>query len=99
MKLGSNHLRGTNFTGEDDVMVWFSGTTSLCLVKMEDLSVVEIKGFLPATQKDQPIATRCVCRDSGDIMLVSFLYKNEFNFTPFGRTTGLDKVFSKYNGT
>ena len=61
-------------------MVWFAGTSSLCIVKMSDLSVTEIKGFLPTYDTDYAIATRVVQKDDGDKIFAVFLFKNEFNF-------------------
>lgn len=61
-------------------MIWFSGTSSICVVKMSDLSVTEIKGFLPEYSKDYAMATRCVAKDEATIILVVFVFKNQFNF-------------------
>lgn len=61
-------------------MIWFAGTSSLCVVKMSDLSVTEIKGFLPVYSKDYAMATRCVAKDDATIIFVSFVFKNKFNF-------------------
>ena len=47
---------------------------------MSDLSVTEIKGFLPSYEKEYAIATRAVQKDDGDQIFVVFLFKNEFNF-------------------
>ena len=47
---------------------------------MDDLSVTEIKGCLPNYGKDYAIATRCVAKENGDMILLSFIYKNVFNF-------------------
>ena len=57
-------------------MIWFAGTSSVCIVKMSDLSVTEIKGFLPSYDKDFAIATRSVQRDDGDQIFVVFLFRN-----------------------
>lgn len=67
------------------VLVWFAGTSSLCIVKMSDLSVTEIKGFLPTYQKEYAIATRTVQKEDGDQIFVVFLFKNEFNFCYYAK--------------
>ena len=52
---------------------------------MSDLSVTEIKGFLPSFSKEYAIATRAVQREDGDQIFVVFLFKNEFNFCYYAK--------------
>lgn len=47
---------------------------------MDDLSVTEIKGFLPTYANDFAMATRAVQKNDGDEIFVVFLFKNTFNF-------------------
>lgn len=79
-------MRNAHFSQERDVMVWFSGKSSLSIVDMTNLSAQEITGILPYTsEKDFSVALRCVARENGARIIVVFLKNGTFNFAYYIR--------------
>jgi hypothetical protein len=77
--------RNPHFSGETDSILWFSGTTSLCVFNLQDLSVREIKNFFPTYgPKKESLAIRGVLKDSGKTILVFFLVENQPCLAFFG---------------
>lgn len=62
--LDQTMARNPHFSGETDGVLWFSGTTSLSIVSLQDLSYNEIKNFLPTYGPGKDgIALRGVMKD------------------------------------
>lgn len=67
-------------------MIWFSGTSSICIVNMTDLSFVEIKDFLPHLDEyNYAVATRCASKNRGKTLFVVFLLQGECNVAYFDK--------------
>lgn len=80
------HLRNANYTDENDYMIWFSGTSSVCVVDMKDLSFVEIKKCLPAfSSSSSSVPLRCVARNKGDDLVIYYLFENSKFFCYYSR--------------
>ena len=78
-KLGLKTMRNPHFTEEGDTMIWFSGTTQLCVVNMTNFGAREIQNLLPSVSElDSAIALRCVAKNQGKVILVSYLYNQEY---------------------
>lgn len=79
-------MRNTHFSQEGDIMVWFSGKSSLSVVDMTNLSAQEITGILPYTnENDFSVAMRCVARENGARIIVVFLKNKIFQFAYYIR--------------
>lgn len=75
------HLRNPHFTGEDGFMIWFAGTSTICVVDLSTLNVFPIEGFLPQID-DQVfgIAMRCVAKDMGNVIIIAFIIDGMWSF-------------------
>lgn len=61
-------------------MVWFSGTSSICIVNLKEFSYVEIKDFLPQlNDKIFGVACRAVSNQDCSKVLVSFVIESQFS--------------------
>lgn len=70
--------RNPHFSGETDGILWFSGTTSVSIVSLSDLSYNEIKNFLPSYGPGKDgIALRGVMKDGGKSILIFFIVDNQ----------------------
>jgi hypothetical protein len=80
------YLRSGNFTDEHDYMIWFSGTSSVCVVDMKDLSFIEIKKCLPDFQQSSSsVPLRCVARNKGDDLAIYYTFDNSNFFCYYSR--------------
>lgn len=70
--------RNPHFNGEVDTILWFSGTTSISVVNLKDLSYAELKNFLPSYGKGQDgVAIRGVMKNGGKDLLIFFIVENQ----------------------
>ena len=77
--LGPTEMRNPHFTNEGDIMIWFSGITSVCIVNMTNLSAREIQNLLPSFKRnDKPVALRCVAKNQGKKLLVAYLLNGDY---------------------
>jgi hypothetical protein len=59
--------------------MWFSGTTSLSLMSLKDLTYTEMKAFLPSNGKDKDgIPLRAVMKDNGKSIMTYFIIEDIF---------------------
>jgi hypothetical protein len=87
--LAQYYLRNPHFTGEDGFCIWFSGTSSLCVVDLSTLNVTEIKGFLPQISDETfGVAMRCVAKDMGNVIIVAFVIENTWSIAYY--QTGIE---------
>ena len=70
--------RNPHFSGESDSILWFTGTTSICIVNLADLSYNEIKNFLPSLGPGKDgIPLRGVMKDGGKSIMIFFIVDNQ----------------------
>lgn len=90
-------MRNCHFSQEGDIMVWFSGKSSISIVDMTNLSAQEITGILPYNNdQDFSVALRCVARENGARIIIVFLKNRTFHFAYYirGKTS---PIFYKAN--
>lgn len=70
-------MRNPHFSGENDQIVWFCGSTEISVASLQDLKMTEYKNFLPTMGPNKdPVALRAVTKNSGDKIVVSFIVDN-----------------------
>lgn len=75
----SSETRNPHFTGDKEFIAWFSGTTSISIMSMRDMTYTEMKGFLPSNGKDKDgIPLRAVMKDAGKSILTYFIIEDIF---------------------
>jgi len=73
------HIRNPHFSGENDKVIWFSGTNEISIVDLTDLKMKDYKNFLPSMSGNKDsIALRGILRDDGRTILISFVLDNMF---------------------
>lgn len=80
----STYLRNPHFTGEDNTVVWFCGTSTIAIVNFDNLQPFLIENFLPFFSDSQfGIATKGVSKDQGNAIFCTFVMNNSFFFATY----------------
>lgn len=70
--------RNPHFTGEQDNILWFCGTSSIAEYNLQDMSFKEYKYFLPRNGPGkESLALRGVTRSNGKSILIFFIVDNQ----------------------
>lgn len=80
----STYLRNPHFTGEDNTVIWFTGTSSIAIVNFDNLKPFYIDNFLPFfSDKQFGIAARAVAKDQGNAIFCTYVMENSFFFSTY----------------
>ena len=75
----STYLRNPHFTGEDNTVVWFCGTSTIAVVDFNNLKPLYIENFIPYFDaRNFGVATRCVSKDQGRAIFAIYVMNNSF---------------------
>lgn len=72
-------MRNPHFSGEQDKIVWFCGSSEVTVAHLAGLTMTEYKNFLPTIGANMDsVPLRAVLKDIGNKITVSFMIDNTF---------------------
>lgn len=78
----ARYLRNPHFSGEDNTVLWFCGTSTLAVMNFDNLEPFYIENAVPfINKKSIGMITQAVSRNGGELIFIVYLLNNIFYVT------------------
>lgn len=91
-----SRLRSCHFSGEGSLSIWFCGNNMIKIVNLNDFSVAHTAKIFPEfDEASVSIPTRCVSKDSCELIICVFMVDGMYNICNYMRGEKPDYYASK----